>query len=228
MRRYAPGGWAEHTLPVNVFLFEHPAGLCLFDTGQTARAALPGHFPRWHPFFRLSRFELAPGDEAAAQLAKLGVAPGAIRWVVLSHLHTDHAGGVADFAAAELIVSNVEWARASGIAGRIRGYLPQHWPDGLQPRLVELAGPPIGPFAGSFDLTGDGTLTVVPLPGHTPGHVGLLARLDGRGYLAVGDLVHTAAELAAAHPAIDAYCAHEGITVLAAHDDAASLAGAGR
>lgn len=207
---------------MNVFLVEHPTGLCLFDAGQSARAALHGYFPRWHPFFRLSRFELAPEDEAAAQLRRLGVMPDDIRWVVLSHLHTDHSGGVAAFGSAEVIVSRLEWRRASGISGRLRGYLPQHWPPGLQPRLVDLDEPPVGPFAGSFELTGDGTLTAVALPGHTPGHIGLLARADGHAYLAVGDLVHAAAELASAYPELGAFCAREGVSVLAAHDPRAS------
>ena len=82
VRRYLGGGWSDRTLPVNVFLVHHPAGLCLFDTGQTARAAEPGYHPRWHPFLRLARFELAPEDEIGAQLVRSGVDPAAVRWVV--------------------------------------------------------------------------------------------------------------------------------------------------
>lgn len=203
---------------MNVFLVEHDDGLCLFDTGQTARAALPGYFPRWHPFLRLSRFELGPEDEAVAQLRRLGVRPDDIRWVVLSHLHTDHAGGIAAFARAEVLVSRVEWRRATGLAGRVRGYLPQHWPRGLRPRLVDFGGPALGPFPASCALVADRGLVAVPLPGHTPGHMGVLARVDGGTYLAVGDLVHAAAELPRAAPKIAAFCAREGVTVLAAHD----------
>ncbi|HEU0304427.1 MAG TPA: MBL fold metallo-hydrolase, partial [Gaiellaceae bacterium] len=90
--RYLPGGWSDETLPVHAYAVEHPAGVCLFDTGQTARAARAGYHPRWHPFLRLARFELGPEDEAASQLA-----PESVRWVVLSHLHTDHVGGLPAF-----------------------------------------------------------------------------------------------------------------------------------
>src|SRR5438309_3253048 len=94
VRRYLSGGWSDATLPVHAFLVEHPDGLVLFDAGQTARAAEPGWFPRWHPFFRLSRFELSGGDEVPAQLRSLEVDPSAIKRVVLSHLHTDHVGAL--------------------------------------------------------------------------------------------------------------------------------------
>ena len=217
VRRYLPGGWSEETLPVNVFLVHHPAGLCLFDAGQTARAARPGYHPAWHPFLRLARFELRPEDEAAAQLVPHGVDPAAVRWVVLSHLHTDHVGGVGAFAGAEVIVSRAEWERSRGPGGRLRGYLPQHWPL-PEPVLVDLAGPPVGPFAGSFDVAGDGRLVLVPTPGHTPAHVALIVR-DGPGsggsFLG-GDMAHSPDGLPAA---VKAFCAAERLRVLLAHDD---------
>ena len=116
-RRYLPGGWSDETLPVNLFAVEHPAGVCVFDTGQTARAVRPGYLPRWHPFLRLARFELTEADEAAPQLARAGVDPAAVRWVVLSHLHTDHAGGIAGFPGAEVLVSDDRMALRDGAQG---------------------------------------------------------------------------------------------------------------
>lgn len=175
--RYLPGGWNDETLPVHAFAVEHPAGICLFDTGQTARAAEPGYLPRWHPFLRLARFELEPKDEVASQLD-----PRTVRWVVLSHLHTDHVGGMSAFTHADVLVSRVEWERAVGVRGRLRGYVPQHWPRRLEPTRVDFSGPPAGAFPASHDVTGDGTLLMVPLPGHTPGHAGLL--VDGETLLA--------------------------------------------
>ena len=219
IRRYLVDDWRDETMPVNAFLVEHPDGLCLFDTGQTARASAPGWFPRWQPFFRLSRFELEPADEAAAQLRSLGIAQTRIRRVVLSHLHTDHVGGVDAFPDAEVLVSRLEWERATGIGGRIRGYLPQHWPREVEPRLVEFDGEAVGPFFASFDIAGDGRLLLVPTPGHTPGHASLLVR-DERSWLLIGDMAHTAAELEQVAPAVAAWCREEGVTVLAAHDEA--------
>jgi N-acyl homoserine lactone hydrolase len=209
---------------VNVFAIEHPAGLCLFDTGQEAAAARPGYFPGWHPFHRLSRFELEGGDEAAAQLEKLGLSRADVRWVVLSHLHTDHVGGLGAFTHAQVLVSVAEWQRAHGVGGQIRGYLPQHWPAGLEPHLVEFTGFAVGPFTASEDLADDGRLLLVPTPGHTPGHMGLLAWDGGLRVLLGGDMAPSWDELERRAPDVAAFCRREGIVYLATHDpDAARL-----
>ena len=224
--RYVRADWSEETLPVNCFLIERPDGLVLFDTGQTVAAAAPGYRPRWHPFLRLARFELRPEDEAAAQLRALGHTVDDVHTVVLSHLHTDHVGGLEAFAGAEVIVTRVEWERAGGLAGRLRGYVPQHWPPGLVPRLADYRGPAVGPFATSHALSGDGDLLLLPTPGHTPGHAALLVREHGRQLLLAGDLVHAADDLDRTAPEIAAWARSEGVVVLTTHDpDAARLSG---
>jgi glyoxylase-like metal-dependent hydrolase (beta-lactamase superfamily II) len=224
-RRYLPGGWSGETVPVLAYAVIHPDGVCLFDTGQTARAARAGYHPPWHPLLRLARFELAEGDEVAPRLRAAGVDPDAVRWVVLSHLHTDHVGGLDAFAGADVIVSAAEWRRAQGLGGRLRGYLPQHWPAGVTPRVVDPAGPPVGPFPASYDVAGDGALVVVPTPGHTPGHVSLLVGAGACRRLLAGDLAATPADLRRSAPPIAAWCEAEGVTVLTAHDPAATETG---
>ena len=222
--RYVWASWRDEALPVNAFLVEHPAGLCLFDTGQTVRATTRRHFPRWQPFFRLARFELDADDETEAQLVALGFQPHDVRWVVLSHLHTDHAGGLAPFHASEVLVARTEWERATGLRGRIRGYLPQHWPATVEPRLLDLEANGFGPFAGSHDLARDGTLVVVSTPGHTPGHMSLLVRRPGGDVLLGGDLAHSAAELPSVAPDVAEYCAAQDFTYVGAHDWDAEMA----
>lgn len=229
LRRYLVDEWADETLPVNVFLIEHPEGLCLVDAGQTAEAAEPGYFPRWYPFFRLARFELDPEDEAAAQIVDAGFDLDRLRWVVLTHLHTDHVGGLEPFEDAEVVVARTEWERAQGLTGRLRGYLPQRWPAGIEPRAVDFGGPPVGPFPGSYDVASDGRLLFVPLPGHTRGHAGLLVRDDsGASFLCAGDAAERASEMAGEAPSVARWCRREDVAVLTAHDDGAGekIAGA--
>lgn len=218
-RRYVRDDWREETLPVSAFLVEHPDGLCLFDTGQTAAAARKGYFPRWYPFFKLSAFELEPRDEVAAQLRAQGIEPLDVRWVVLSHLHTDHAGGIAPFAGADVVVDGTEWRDARGLGGRIRGYLPQYWPAAVEPRTVALRDDPIGPFERSAALTSDGALTLVATPGHTRGHISLLVGSTRPAFLLGGDLAHDTTELESIAPAIARWCREQGVAFLAAHDD---------
>ena len=138
--------------------------------------------------------------------------------MVLSHLHTDHVGGLESFAHADVLVSRIEWERAVGLAGRIRGYLPQYWPEHVEPRLVDFDGGPVGAFDRSHDVAGDGHLRLVPLPGHTPGHLGLLVAAGGHTYLFGGDAAHSPDELEEAAPAVADFCRRERVVYLAAHD----------
>ena len=98
------------------------------------------------------------------------------------------------------------------MGGRLRGYLPQHWPAEAKPTLVE----------HSVDLAGDGSLVTVLLPGHTPGHMGLLVRSQEGGWLLAGDAAHTAEELPAVAPGVDRLCRWERVEPLLAHDAQAS------
>jgi N-acyl homoserine lactone hydrolase len=226
--RYVFLRWGDETLPVHAFLVEHPAGLCLVDTGQSLAATRPGYLPRWHPFLRIARFELDPEDALTAQLTRVGHTADELRWIVLTHLHTDHVGGLAEVVgSAEVVVSATEWARARGLLGALRGYVPKQLPRGVEPRRVELDQPALGPFASSHDLVGDGSLTLLPLPGHTPGQIGVLVRWDGGGALLGGDIAHSWRELETVAPEIAAYCRDEGLLFLAAHDWLAPVVGLG-
>ncbi|MEA2449501.1 MAG: N-acyl homoserine lactone hydrolase [Thermoleophilaceae bacterium] len=166
--------WTE-PLPIYAWLVEHPEGLIVVDSGETARASGPGWFPRWHPYFKLAvRFHVKPEDEIGPQLEALGFAAADVRWVVITHLHTDHAGGLGHFEHSEVVMSRTEYDEAKGFMGQLRGYLPQHWPDWFAPRLLELDGDPFGPFPDSLPLTDAGDVRIVATPGHTNGHLSVV------------------------------------------------------
>ena len=183
----ADRNWTD-PLPIHVWVIEHPEGVIVVDTGDTARAAEPGWFPRWHPYFRLCvRLDVKPEDEVGPQLRALGIEPGDVRKVVLTHLHTDHAGGLDHFAGCEILCSREEYRIASGSLGKVRGFLPHRWPAWFDPALIEFGREPVGPFPESLALTEAGDVRVVPTPGHTPGHVSVVLDEGERALFFAGD-----------------------------------------
>jgi glyoxylase-like metal-dependent hydrolase (beta-lactamase superfamily II) len=183
--------WTE-PLPIYAFLVEHPEGAILVDTGETARAMEPGYFPRWHPYFKLAvRAAVRPEEELGPLLAATGVASGDIRLVVMTHMHTDHAGGLAHVADREVLLSRREHDDAQGFSGQLNGYLPQRWPDGLRLIPVDFEPREYGPFTHSRPLTDAGDVHMVATPGHTPGHVSVVVEDGGRRAVIAGDASYT-------------------------------------
>jgi N-acyl homoserine lactone hydrolase len=179
-------------LPIYAFAIEHPEGVIVVDTGETARVAEPGYFPRWSPFFRFAvRERVGRDEEIGPQLERLGIGPGDVRSVVMTHLHTDHAGGLSHFAANEILVSRTELQYAAGLRGRLRGYVNKRWPAWFDPTLVDLAPVGFGPFPASLPLTRAGDVTLVPVPGHTPGQLAVIVQDDGHSIFLAGDSSYT-------------------------------------
>src|SRR3954470_11268644 len=161
----ADRNWTD-PLPIYAFAIEHPEGVIVVDTGETSRASQPGYFPSWHPVFRLAVREwVEPEQEIGPQLDRLGIRPGDVRRVVMTHLHTDHAGGLHHFPDAEVLVAREEVAYATGRRGRLRGYPNNRWPTSFDPVELDLESKPYGPFPQSLRLTKAGDVILVPLPG---------------------------------------------------------------
>jgi N-acyl homoserine lactone hydrolase len=176
-------------LPIYAFAIEHPEGVIVVDTGETANATRSGYFPWWHPYYRLSvRLTVEPEQEIGPQLQALGTEPGDVRTVVLTHLHTDHAGGLHHFQGVEILASQAEIDGAQGFSGRVNGYPNNRWPEWFSPAPVRFdESRPYGPFPASAPLTRAGDVTVVPLPGHTTGHIGVVVDCGEPRLLLAGD-----------------------------------------
>jgi glyoxylase-like metal-dependent hydrolase (beta-lactamase superfamily II) len=187
--------------PINVYVIEHANGLILFDTGQdrasvTDRAYFPGG-ATGYLYRRLARFDVGPDDTLTAQLAGLGYAPADVDTAIVSHLHVDHIGGLRELAGSRLLVSATEWAELDKAGPELRGFLRSHirvpgltWHQ-VSPKPTD--DPALAPFTEALDVMGDGSLTLLPTPGHTAGSVSLLIRRTARPpLLLVGDLTYGA------------------------------------
>lgn len=188
--------WVD--VPVNVFVLEHPQGLILFDAGldpavetdpDYVDSAIGRFFMR-----RLFRLDTPPGTLTDG-LAGLGFDAGDVRKVVVSHLHFDHVGGIAEVPQAELLVSRDEWAQLSDPHPERDFILREHIErPGARWRIVDFEPtdhPLFASFGGCHDLMNDDSMILLPTPGHTPGSLCLLARIEGKApVLLVGDLTY--------------------------------------
>jgi N-acyl homoserine lactone hydrolase len=183
--------WTE-PLPIYAWLIEHPEGPIVIDTGETARVEERGYFPAWHPYFRFGvRSWVKPEEEIGPRIRAVGIEPDEVRWVVMTHLHTDHAGGLSHFSKSEILISRAEFENASGPMGRARGFLPNRWPEWLDPTLFDFGPDGLGPFPQSRPVTAAGDVTIVPTPGHTKGHVSVVFEEGDRSVFFAGDTSYT-------------------------------------
>jgi N-acyl homoserine lactone hydrolase len=129
-----------------------------------------------------SIFSVPPSDRnawrrtntLAGELAKIGIKPGDVKYLAVSHTHPDHIGNVELFPHATLLVQQAEY----------------NWPnDDGSPRFKP--SHPVTKLQGDYDVFGDGSVTILSTPGHTPGHQSLLVKLPETGaVLLSGDAVH--------------------------------------
>ncbi len=182
--------WTD-PLPIYVWVIEHSEGVIVVDTGETARASKPGYFTAWHPYFKHVKTLVTPDQEIGPQLQALGIQPDEVRWVVMTHLHTDHAGGLYHFPKSEFVIHRRAYQLARGFAGQVRGFLPQHWPAWFKPTLIELEQCPWGPFPAHLKLTQAGDVLLAPTSGHTEAHISVILCENGLTYFFAGDTSYT-------------------------------------
>ena len=165
------------------WLIKHQSEWLLWDTG-VPQAALKD--PRgWSTLPKLIVYHL--DHSLTDQLAEIGLKPGDVGRVAISHPHGDHIGNMALFPNATVVMQRAEYRWI---------YSPDGANDNVN-QLMALARKLLGTpknlqlIDGDTDVFGDGSVTLVSTPGHTPGHQSLLVRLKNSGFIILsGDVAH--------------------------------------
>jgi glyoxylase-like metal-dependent hydrolase (beta-lactamase superfamily II) len=155
----------------NCYLIRHAKGLLLWDTGiADAVAAMPDGLVIGGGAITQRRTRTL-----AAQLAGIGVKPADITYVAVSHTHGDHVGNVALFPSSTVLIQAAEY----------------DWAMGQATKPAFAPGQKFDKLNGDRDVFGDGSVTILSTPGHTPGHQSLLVKLPKTGAIVLsGDVVH--------------------------------------
>jgi N-acyl homoserine lactone hydrolase len=174
-------------LPYYYYAIDHPAGLVLVDCGAHRDLAID-------PASRVGRAEILPdvrmaaADELAAQLARIGARLADVEHVIVTHLHYDHCGGLSQLPGATVHVQRAELTFAESPPVYQRdAYVRADWADVANWDLHE----------GDHDLFSDGSIRMIPTPGHTPGHQSVVVALAQRSVILAGDAIYHPAKTAA-------------------------------
>lgn len=184
---YFPGAEKSEVLdiPVSCILMRHSQGNILFDTGCHPSAASDPQ-GRWGDLARVMKPMMQPGDNILTSLKAVGLEADDIDVVICSHLHPDHCGCNAFFTRATVIIHSDELEAAKSADAEKAGYFKADWDHQLA----------IKPVKAQLDLMGDGRIILIPLPGHTPGTMGVIANLDRDGsFLLASDALSIRANL---------------------------------
>jgi len=162
--------------PVPYYLIQHEKGYVLFDTGHNL--ATVEDVQKGLPEFIYHAYKPDVYKEGFVlnALEKIGVKPEEIMYVVCSHLHFDHCGGMGYFPNATYIVQKEELNYAYNPDTFMQAvYFREDFDKNLNWMTLD------GWNDNKYDIFGDGKLIIYFTPGHTPGHQSLLVNLEKEG-----------------------------------------------
>ena len=166
-------------IPTTCFYIQHPKGSLLWGTGlNDSYIKIKGG----RSFYGgLSRHIVK--KTLQKKLKDIGVSLPNITYVSVSHLHPDHTGNLHLFKKSKILLQKEEVDAGFGPFPFFYFFEFEHYKN-IKDQIKVLNG--------DYDLFGDGTVTIIKAPGHTPGHQVLLLRLPNKGSIILGgDLYHS-------------------------------------
>jgi N-acyl homoserine lactone hydrolase len=160
-----------------IFLIDHPQGKVLFETGIHPSLAVDRTLSYLTPNLHDWAPEMRPDQAADRQVAKFGIKPSEIRYVILSCLIPDHAGGMCLFPDSTFVVQFRELQAAWWPDVRIAQGQAYQYKQLMETRDFKYWQL----YEEDLDLYGDGTIQILYSPAHTRGEQALVVRLPKTG-----------------------------------------------
>jgi glyoxylase-like metal-dependent hydrolase (beta-lactamase superfamily II) len=174
------------SLPIWVWVIEHPDGLIVVDTGENAKVTDLDKYlenESWflrYQFKHAAKFEIDETQELDYQFESIGLRLDNVKLVALTHLHLDHTDGLKFFPKQEIIVSDNEYKHA-------RNNMPSTYPKWFNPNRVTYQKGRVEVFDMAYPISRAEDLLYIPTPGHTIGHSSVLFKTDDFDILFSGD-----------------------------------------
>jgi len=167
-----------YDIPINCYLIRHDKDLMIWDTGladslveKPEGVVVAG-----------GKLTIFVKKTLASQMKAIGVSPRDVKYMALSHMHPDITGNVGLFTAATWYVQKAEFDAALGKTPKKFRFDPKTY-SGLRANKTVM-------LTGRKDVFGDGSVIIIPAPGHTPGSQVLFVKLPSGPVILAGDLWH--------------------------------------
>ena len=193
------GSWKTIKFPSLFALIRHPEfGVILYDTGYSHRFFEETcNFP-YRLYSLITPVIFKSEDSAVSQLQKEGIKPEDIKYIIISHFHGDHIGGLKDFPNAQFICFQSAYNSVKdykGIKAVKAGFLSGLLPSDFEKRVIFIETKSTislpskyTPFNIGVDVFGDSSIIAVNLSGHVIGQLGLfLVDYNNQNYFLIAD-----------------------------------------
>lgn len=176
-------------------VIHHPThGVILFDVGYSQRFFdYTNRFP-YKLYQYMTKVFITAEEEVVTALRNDGINPEAVNYIIISHFHADHIGGLKDFPNATFICSKTAYETVkgkSGWAAMRHGFVPHFMPDDFESRLrlIEIEKGTIrdNDLGKLVDVFDDGSILLCDLNGHAVGQIGAILNTENQPTFLVAD-----------------------------------------